>query len=150
MKTNVRNAALAAMGVVVLAGCASQGKPPPVIALDDPAGIKATHAPSDPPVPVEVVAVPQPLPLPGQLKALPGGNEVKAAPESSDETQRVSRANEEARILALSAIVAFTVLSTLCCRNAPLPPAIEAFTLLVKPLKFAVCVAATVRPFARL
>ncbi len=98
MKTNVQKAALAAMGVVVLAGCASQGKPPPVIALDEPAGVQAALAPSDPAVPVEVVAVPQPLPLPGQLKALPGGKEVKAAPESSDETQRVSRANEEARV----------------------------------------------------
>jgi len=98
MKTNVRNAALVAMAVVVLAGCASQGKPPPVIALDEPAGVQAILAPSDPAAPVEVVAVHQPLPLPGQLKALPGGKEVKTAPESSDETQRVSRANEEARI----------------------------------------------------
>lgn len=98
MKTNVRNAALVAMGVVVLAGCASQGKPPPVIALDEPAGVQAVLAPSDPVAPVEVVAVPRPLPLPGQLKALPGGKEAKAAPESSDETQRVSRANEEARV----------------------------------------------------
>jgi type IV secretion system protein TrbG len=98
MKANVRKAALAAMGVVVLAGCASQGKPPPVIALDEPAGIQATLAPSDPPAPVEVVSVPQPLPLPGQLKALPGGKEVKASPDSPDETQRVSRANEEARV----------------------------------------------------
>ncbi|MFN7040197.1 MAG: P-type conjugative transfer protein TrbG [Acidovorax temperans] len=98
MNTNVRKAALAIVGMMVLAGCASQGKPPPVIALDDPAGVQATLAPNDPPVPVEVVAVPQPLPLPGQLKALPDGKEAKAAPESPDEAQRVSRANEEARV----------------------------------------------------
>ncbi|CAN7366882.1 P-type conjugative transfer protein TrbG [Acidovorax sp. LjRoot129] len=98
MNTNVRKVALAAMGVVILAGCASRGKPPPVIALDEPAGVQATLAAADPPAPVEVVAIPQPLALPGQLKALPSAKELKAAPESSDEAQRVSRANEEARV----------------------------------------------------
>ena len=98
MKTNLRKAAFAAMWVMALAGCASQGKPPPVIALDVPAGAQATLDPSDPPAPVEVVTVPQPLPLPGQLKALPGVAEAKTPAEPGDERLRVSRANEEARV----------------------------------------------------
>ena len=49
-----------------------------------------------------------------------------------------------ARILALSAMVADTVLLTPCCRNAPLPPASDALMLLVEPSKFAVWAAATV------
>jgi P-type conjugative transfer protein TrbG len=85
-----------------LAGCASQGKPPPTISLDEP--VQAQSLP-EPPKPVEVVAVPQPLPLPDQLKPLPAA--VSAAvpapsdtpvPELADERLRVSRANEEARM----------------------------------------------------
>jgi hypothetical protein len=75
------------------AGCASQGKPPPSISLDEP--VQAQPLP-EPPAPVEVVAVPEPLALPAQLKPLP---EPKApAPEPADEKVRVSRANAEARI----------------------------------------------------
>ena len=53
--------------LVVLAGCATQGKPPPTITLDEP--VAAQPLP-ELPKPIEVVAVPQPLPLPEQLKLL--------------------------------------------------------------------------------
>ncbi|MEG8128472.1 P-type conjugative transfer protein TrbG, partial [Xanthomonas hortorum pv. gardneri] len=78
-----------------LLGCASQGKPPPTISLDEP--VQAQPLP-EPPKPVEVVAVPEPLALPAQLKPLPEVDEAKPAPEPADEKVRVSRANAEARI----------------------------------------------------
>jgi len=81
--------------LVALAGCATQGKPPPTIALDE--AVQAQALPESP-KPVEVVAVPQPLPLPEQLKPLPGHADEKSTPEPADEKLRVSRANLEARI----------------------------------------------------
>lgn len=82
-----------------VAGCATQGKPPPVISLDEPVAVAAQRLP-EPAKPIEVVAVPEPLPLPEQMKALPVEVEVKPVPEPepADEKVRVSRANEEARI----------------------------------------------------
>ena len=80
---------------MTLSGCATQGKPPPTITLDEP--VAAQPLP-ELPKPIEVVAVPQPLPLPEQLKLLPDELEAKTAPESADEKVRVSRANQEARI----------------------------------------------------
>ncbi|HEJ9964989.1 TPA: P-type conjugative transfer protein TrbG [Pseudomonas aeruginosa] len=80
---------------VLFSGCASQGKPPPSISLDEP--VKAQALP-EPPAPVEVVAVPEPLALPAQLKPLPEADTAPAAPEPADEKVRVSRANAEARI----------------------------------------------------
>jgi type IV secretion system protein TrbG len=80
---------------MTLSGCATQGKPPPTITLDEP--VAAQPLP-ELPKPIEVVAVPQPLPLPGQLKLLPGESETKTVPESTDEKVRVTRANQEARI----------------------------------------------------
>lgn len=50
-----------ALTVVALSGCASQGKPPPSISLDEP--VQAQPLP-EPPAPVEVVAMPEPLALP--------------------------------------------------------------------------------------
>ena len=79
--------------LVALAGCATQGKPPPTISLDEP--VQAQPLP-EPPAPVEVVTVPEPLALPAQLKPLPEA--AKPVPEPADETVRVSRANAEARI----------------------------------------------------
>ncbi|WP_434782626.1 P-type conjugative transfer protein TrbG [Ferrovum myxofaciens] len=81
--------------LVALAGCATQGKPPPTITLDE--AVAAQPLP-EPPKPVEVVTVPQPLPLPDQLKPLPGLADEKSTPEPADEKLRVSRANQEARI----------------------------------------------------
>ncbi|MCV0057490.1 P-type conjugative transfer protein TrbG [Pseudomonas aeruginosa] len=78
-----------------LSGCATQGKPPPTISLDEP--VQARPLP-EPPKPVEVVEVPTVLPMPAQLKPLPEVDEDKPAPEPADETVRVSRANAEARI----------------------------------------------------
>lgn len=83
--------------VLVLAGCASSGRPPPVISLDEPVTVQAQLQP-EPAKPVEVVEVPQPLPLADQLKPLPPEVEARPDPESSDEKVRVSRANAEARI----------------------------------------------------
>lgn len=81
--------------LIVLAGCATQGKPPPAISLDEP--VQAELLP-EPPSPVEVIAVPEPLALPAQLKPLPGTDAGKSTPEPADETVRVSRANAEARV----------------------------------------------------
>jgi len=81
--------------LLALAGCASQGKPPPTISLDE--SVLAQPLP-EPLAPVEVVAVPEPLALPAQLKPLPEVDAAPAAPEPADEKVRVSRANAEARI----------------------------------------------------
>jgi type IV secretion system protein VirB9 len=81
--------------VATLAGCASQGTPPPRISLDEP--VQAQPLP-EPPKPVEVVEVPKVLPMPAQMKPLPDVSEAKTAPEPADETVRVSRANAQARI----------------------------------------------------
>jgi type IV secretion system protein TrbG len=78
-----------------LLGCASQGKPPPDISLDEP--VQAQPLP-EPPKPVEVVEVPKVLPMPAQMKPLPDVDEAKSTAEPADETVRVSRANAEARI----------------------------------------------------
>ena len=80
--------------LATLAGCATQGKLPPSISLDDP--VQAQPLP-EVPKPVEVVPVPEPLALPGQMKPLVGGD-AKATPESPDEKVRVTRANAEARV----------------------------------------------------
>ncbi|WBM38670.1 P-type conjugative transfer protein TrbG [Alcaligenes faecalis] len=80
--------------VALISGCATHGKPPPDISLDEP--VQAELVP-EPPVPVEVVAVPEVLPMPAQLKPLPGVD-AKPAPEPADEKVRVSRANTEARV----------------------------------------------------
>ena len=80
---------------VLFAGCATQGKPPPAISLDEP--VQAQALPESP-KPVEVVAVPEVLPMPAQMKPLPEAGETKLAAEPKDETVRVSRANAEARI----------------------------------------------------
>ena len=90
-----RKSALPAMLLaftVLFAGCASQGKPPPRISLDEP--VQAQPLP-EAPKPVEVVAVPQVLPMPAQMKPVP---DAKPVAEPADETVRVSRANAEARI----------------------------------------------------
>lgn len=80
--------------VVALSGCATQGKSPPTIALDE--AVQANPLP-ELPTPVEVVEVPKVLPMPAQMKPLADA-EAKAPPESVDEKQRVSRANAEARV----------------------------------------------------
>ena len=89
-----RNSALPVI-LLALAGCATQGKPPPSISLDEP--VLAQPLP-EAPKPVEVVSVPEPLALPGQLMPLPGTGDAKLAQEPADEKVRVSRANAEARI----------------------------------------------------
>ena len=83
---------------VLVAGCASQGKPPPVISLDEPRQERAAQLLPEAPTPIEAVAVPQPLALPGQLKPVGREADAKPTPEPADEKLRVSRANEEARI----------------------------------------------------
>ncbi|MEN2470730.1 P-type conjugative transfer protein TrbG [Burkholderia sp. GS2Y] len=79
-----------------LAGCATQGKPPPAISLDE--SVKAQPLP-EPPKPVAVVEVPKPLPLPDQMKPLPGNADAKPAPEPADAKARVERANAEASVV---------------------------------------------------
>jgi type IV secretion system protein VirB9 len=80
--------------IATLTGCATPGKPPPEITLDEPV---AAHVLLEPPKPIEVVEVPTPLPLPEQLKALTN-SDAKAIAESPDEKARVARANAEARV----------------------------------------------------
>jgi type IV secretion system protein VirB9 len=94
MKTQIRIYALPLI-LIALAGCATHGKPPPDITLDEP--IAAQLLP-ELPKPIEVVEVPKPLPLPEQLKAFGNLPEDKPAPESPDEKTRVARANAEARV----------------------------------------------------
>ena len=93
MNALFRKSALPLM-IVALAGCATQGTPPPSISLDDL--VQAQPLP-EVPKPVEVVTVPEPLALPGQMKPLAAGD-AKATPESPDEKVRVTRANTEARV----------------------------------------------------
>ncbi len=96
MNTHSRKSVLPLI-LLVLAGCGTQGKPPPAISLDEPVAVAAQQLP-EPLKPIEVVEVPKPLPLPEQMKALPSESDVRLAPEPVDERQRVSRANMEARI----------------------------------------------------
>ena len=77
---------------VLFSGCATQGKPPPSISLDEP--VQAQALP-EAPKPVEVVTVPEVLPMPAQLKPMP---DAKPVAEPADETVRISRANAEARV----------------------------------------------------
>ncbi|MEW6344195.1 MAG: P-type conjugative transfer protein TrbG [Pseudomonadota bacterium] len=79
-----------------LAGCATQGKPPPAISLDE--SVKAQRLP-EPPKPVAVVEVPKPLPLPGQMKPLPGSADAKPTPEPADAKARVEQANADASVV---------------------------------------------------
>ena len=98
MKTQIRNYALPLIlsaTIATVTGCATHGKPPPDITLDEP--IAAQLLPKLP-KPIEVVEVPKPLPLPEQLKAFGNLPEDKPAPESPDEKTRVARANAEARV----------------------------------------------------
>jgi len=81
--------------VAALSGCATQGKPPPTISLDEP--VQAQPLP-ELPAPVEVVAVPEVLPMLAQLKPLPEAEDAKPVPEPADEKVRVWRANAEARV----------------------------------------------------
>ena len=91
MNAIVRKSALPVI-LFALAGCATQGKPPPVISLDEP--VQAQALP-EAPKPVEVVTVPEVLPMPAQLKPMP---DAKPVAEPADETVRISRANAEARV----------------------------------------------------
>lgn len=98
MNAHFRKSALPVMllaSTVLFTGCATQGKPPPSISLDEP--VQAQALP-EAPKPVEVVSVPEPLALPGQLMPLPGTGDAKLVQEPADEKVRVSRANAEARI----------------------------------------------------
>lgn len=95
--------------LAALSGCASQGKPPPAISLDEP--VQAQPLP-EPPKPVEVVEVPKVLPMPEQMKLLPDLGNAKPAPEPVDETVRVSRANAEARIAPNCVLLASTTRAT--------------------------------------
>src|SRR5690625_5139071 len=78
-----------------LSGCATQGKPPPAISLDEPVQAQVL---TEPPTPIEVVAVPEPLPLPAQLKPLLGMEDVKPVPEPADERGPGAGAKQAARI----------------------------------------------------
>lgn len=84
--------------VAVVAGCATQGTPPPSIPLDEPVAAQLQPAL---PQPVEVVALPAPLLLLGQLKPAPTPAEEKPHSESAepaDAAQRIARAHQEARV----------------------------------------------------
>ena len=85
--------------LIAAAGCATHGKPPPDITLDEPLPtMTAAHALPEPPKAVDVVEMPKLLPLPEQLKSLEVAAENKASAELPDERDRVARANAEARV----------------------------------------------------
>jgi P-type conjugative transfer protein TrbG len=90
--TMARVFAVAMLSATALAGCASKKYVPPQIDYDDavPAAKKV-----DPPGPVKVVELAKPLPLPGQLKPIEAS---KAKAEPADPKQRISQANEAARM----------------------------------------------------
>lgn len=75
----------------VLAGCTTAKKPPEITYDDSTPAIIRT----DLPAPVRIVELAKPLPLPGQLKPVDDG---KPVPEAKDPAQRISTANELARI----------------------------------------------------
>ncbi|MBB4095677.1 P-type conjugative transfer protein TrbG [Ochrobactrum pecoris] len=79
------------VSATALVGCAKKYIPPE-IDYDDaaPAMLRA-----DPVAPVKVVEVPKTLPLPGQLKPIDGS---KRTAEATDPKQRISAANEAARM----------------------------------------------------
>jgi type IV secretion system protein TrbG len=79
----------------VLAGCATSGKPPPTISLDE--SVKAQPLP-ELPKPVEVVQLPKLLALPDQMKPLPGAADTTPVPEAANAQTRVEQANAEARM----------------------------------------------------
>lgn len=98
MKPRIRTYALPLVMATTLAtitGCATHGKPPPTITLDEPVAARLLP---EMPKPIEVVTLSEPLPLPAQLKALPVEADSKVIPEAADEKVRVSRANLEARV----------------------------------------------------
>lgn len=80
--------------LMAVAGCASRGTPPPIITLDEPGPVEPIP---EPPKPVQIVEVPQPLPLPCQLK--PVSSASLRTPEPADPGQRVTLANEAARVM---------------------------------------------------
>ncbi|KAB2903525.1 MAG: P-type conjugative transfer protein TrbG [Burkholderiaceae bacterium] len=80
---------------ILLSGCATQGKPPPAISLDEP--VQAQPLP-EAPKPVEIVTVPEVLPMPAQMKPVPKSDDAKPVAEPADATVRVARANADARI----------------------------------------------------
>ncbi|TIU60928.1 MAG: P-type conjugative transfer protein TrbG, partial [Mesorhizobium sp.] len=84
--------AVALLSATALAGCASKKYIPPEIQYDNavPAVQKV-----DPLGPVKVVELPKPLPLPGQLKPV---QTAKVKTEPADPKQRISQANEAARM----------------------------------------------------
>ncbi|MDP1638823.1 MAG: P-type conjugative transfer protein TrbG [Candidatus Nitrotoga sp.] len=98
MRTQIRIYALPLIlsaTLMTISGCATHGKPPPDITLDEPV---SAHALPELPKPIEVVEMPKLLPLPEQLKALGSAPEDKPVSESPDEKTRVARANAEARV----------------------------------------------------
>jgi len=97
MNAHFRTSVSAAL-LTAVAGCATQGEPPPAITLDEPQAEVKAQPQAELPKPVDVVEVPKPLPLPEQLKALPTDADATPPPEPADEKVRVSRANEEARV----------------------------------------------------
>ena len=80
-----------AIPALLLGGCAYKFSPPDISYDDMTPAVQM----GDPPAPVEVVELPKLLPLPGQLKPVPGA---KSPPEANDPKQRVTQANDAARV----------------------------------------------------
>lgn len=82
-----------ALACMALTACATTvTDPPPPISLDTPIQVQPLREPVKP---VEIVAIPQPLPLPAQLKPL---EKPVSVAEAADPKERVSKANNEARV----------------------------------------------------
>ena len=80
-----------AIPALLLGGCAYKFSPPDISYDDMTPAVQM----GDPPAPVEVVELPKLLPLPGQLKPVPGA---KSPPEAKDPKQRITQANDAARV----------------------------------------------------
>ncbi|PYA00435.1 P-type conjugative transfer protein TrbG [Pseudomonas aeruginosa] len=81
---------------VLFSGCATQGKPPPVISLDEP--VQAQPLP-EAPKPVEVVTVPEVLPMPAQMK--PVLNAIQVWPFTDGALYQVYAAVGRVTVIAL-------------------------------------------------
>ena len=87
----IHTALIISVSALSLTAC-NDNVPPPAITYDS-GDFKQAAVQTEPPKPVEIVAVPHPLPLPGQLLPLPSA---RSANDNRPPTQRVEAANQAA------------------------------------------------------
>ena len=87
----IQTALIFSVSAVSLTAC-NDNVPPPAITYDS-GDFKPAAVQTEPPKPIEIVAVPQPLPLPGQLQPPPSAH---SANDNRPPTERVEVANQAA------------------------------------------------------